>query len=317
MEEHLKIGGVPFGYYFNSSSKTIEMNPKELWIIQKIFELALDGKGPLLIANELNSRMLFGRSKKPWSANTLYKILQPSRLRFYRGFDENGLKGNWTPLLTEEEYTKIIDIRSKYKIKADKEIIHRKEKEIFLLTNIGVFYCGYCKGKIKSSVTGKGENKKRYYYCGTRQTHGSSSCIHSKLIKMDIIDRILLEDLDNRLSTKQIELIHSYRDKVYCLMQDEINKIQSKVHVQNKFLLPEERLESVKRITADIEKVNSILAEMNNMKSPDASKELSRHERIKNNIERVFLYNYNLEIIYHYPINEKLEHLVNIHFDKD
>ncbi|MDP3445423.1 MAG: recombinase family protein, partial [Ignavibacteria bacterium] len=129
-------GAVPFGYNYDKLGRTINTDEVERKIVRMIFELYLDGKGVNLIANELNKAELFGRRTHRWASATISNILSSDRLRFYRGYDQNGIRGNWESLLTEDEYRFISDKREKNKSK--KPSLKKEEKEKYLLTSIGV-----------------------------------------------------------------------------------------------------------------------------------------------------------------------------------
>lgn len=296
-----KGGGIPFGYYYDSKTKMLLVDPKESEILKIIFDLVLKGQGVNLIANFLNERKFFVRRTQRWTSTTISNMLSVNRLRFYRGFDDNGLLGSWSPLLNEEDYRSILTLREKKKIK--KEPLSKLTKEKYLLSGIDLLFCGYCGGRIKSSVTGKGRSKKYYYYCSIRQTSGPSLCSEAKLIPMKIVDEIILGELKQVLSQENLVKIEN---NIILHKSELLSKMKELAGIYTEQLnesLLTNPSEAYLKYKLGLENMEEIWKEYSEISYPIISAELKEQELIKMNINRILLFNGKILLKFKYPIN--------------
>ncbi|MDQ7818419.1 MAG: recombinase family protein [Melioribacteraceae bacterium] len=303
--EDWKGGGIPFGYYYDSKTKSLLVDPEESKILTNIFELILKGQGVNLIANYLNERKFFVRRTKRWTSTTISNMLSSNRLRFYRGFDDNGLLGSWSPLLNEEDYRSILTLREKKKIKKDPTKKSAKEK--YLLSGISLLYCGYCGGRIKSSVTGSGASKKYYYYCSVRQTSGPALCRDAKLIPMKIVDDIVLSELKLILSPQSLNRIEN---NIILYKKDLLHQIKELTNLYTKELnetLLTNPSEAYPNYKLGVKKIQELWEDYLNISSPVNSTGLKEQELILKNVDKIILFNSKLHIKCKYPFEKEIK----------
>ena len=305
-------GAVPFGYNYDKLSRTIHTDEVERKIVRMIFELYLDGKGVNLIANDLNKAELFGRRTHRWASATISNILSSDRLRFYRGYDQNGIRGNWESLLTEDEYRFISDKREKNKSK--KPSLKKEEKEKYLLTSIGVMFCGYCGGRIKSSVSSPGGVKKYYYYCSIRQSSGVFSCSKAKLVPMNTIDELVISKLNELTKFHSLDFI---AQNIKRLKNNILNDIIAQTNLIAKLIkneLHEDPLKTMQIYSNKINMINKSWEDFNAIKFPTPKGELTNQEFILNNIEKIILNNDAISIYFYFPVNSSLNNFIELKF---
>ncbi len=297
-------GGVPYGYEYEPVTRTLKIEVNESRILKEIFRLALEGNGPNLIANELNSKSDYGRHNKKWAANTIANLLSPSRLIFYRGFDSNGLLGDWEGIISENHYREILEKRI-----ANKSVntpLKPSQKEKYLLSGIGKLFCHYCHGPVKASVTGKSPVKMYYYYCTTRQSSGASTCMSAKLIPMGKVDNLVLLDLKSRLTGNSLGSIYFFIEKY---IREEIDNILDISYSANKNLDNNFKYDLNSSLDEYSNRLKEIQEHRDNIKRiyyPKAIENETDQELIINNIDRIILSNNELIINYKYPIANNL-----------
>lgn len=307
--EDWKGGGIPFGYHYDSKTKLLLVDPEESKILKIIFELFLKGQGVNLIANYLNERKFFVRRTRRWTSTTISNMLSANRLRFYRGFDDKGLLGSWSPLLNEEDYRTILTLREKKKIRKDP---HKKSsKEKYLLSGIGLLFCGYCGGRIKSSVTGSGASKKYYYYCSVRQTSGPFLCREAKLIPMKIVDDIVLSELKTILSKDILSQIENNIISYKSDLLHQIKKLSTLYTEQLNEALLTNPMEAYPNYKFGVKNIQEIWEEFVNISSPVNSSGLNEQEFIKMNILKILLFNGKIIIEFKFPLKK----IIDVHQD--
>lgn len=300
--EDWKGGGIPFGYYYDSKTKSLLLEKEESKILKIIFELFLSGNGVNLIANYLNEKKYFARRSRRWTSTTISNMLSSNRLRFYRGFDDKGLLGSWSPLLNEEDYRSILTLRENKKIKKDP--LKKSSKEKYLLTGIGLLYCGYCGGRIKSSVTGSAATKKYYYYCSVRQTSGLALCREARLIPMKIVDDLVLNELKLILNPHNFSRVEN---NIILYKKDLLQKIKDIAGLYTNQLnesLLTNPTEAYPNFQLGIKKIQELWEEYENISSPVNSPGLNEQELIQMNISRILLFNGKIFVKFKFPLKK-------------
>jgi hypothetical protein len=296
-------GSVPYGYIYNSEKNILEPMPNEVQVLQKIFRLAIAGYGGKKIANELNEANIPTRHGAKWSTTTVDGLLTEKRLQFYMGYHiDSGKKGDWFPILLKSVYDRI-------PVKTDKKKKYQA-REKFLLSGHGdLFICGHCNSNVKASVTIKPQKRILYYLCTRKQINGTSQCPDSKLVRQEIIDKIVLTDLKVQLSrvneiNKFITTLREFKhEELKNILGASCNKINK---VINKNVLSIADLYSLR----DVINLQNTIEEYSYFFSDDIFPVLnkrSKNDSIERNIDQIILYNDRVDIRYRFPINEKLE----------
>ena len=92
-------GRTPFGYEYSRDKKSVEIVQNEAEIVQKIFEMAVNGVTLQAIADKLNGEGLHTRAGNPWNKQGIAKILSN---RFYIGkliHQGKEIQGNHTAII--------------------------------------------------------------------------------------------------------------------------------------------------------------------------------------------------------------------------
>ena len=280
-----KGGGIPFGYSYDHGKDVLIVNNHEKEILQKIFSLALSS-GASAIAEYLNSNSLYSRQNKLWSNITVRYLLSPKRLLFYLGqMDE--AKGNWKPLLTQSMYNKLS------KINEEKSTSPLKSpKTEYLLTGIGVLYCGYCGSRVKSSITVSKKGNREYYNCSCRMVSGKSSCPDSRLVRMDTVDPLVISDVASRVHVLA-EVFEQYKVHASALAKKNIEKLSKQLH-------------DLDKAPMIMEQINKEL-ERTKLTFPFSGRIEVVRENLPKLLESVLMYRDKIVLNYRFPFNKKFE----------
>lgn len=296
-------GGIPYGYRFDPETKSLQINSDEAAILNRIFIAAANGEGSKYICNLLNSEKLQTRFGKKWNITLVSGILFPSRLQFYRGLDEDDLRGDWERLLTEQQYKSILKHKPQLVKRLMSDAPVRTPNENYLLSGLGILKCGYCSGTVKVVHVVK-PNKTRFFYylCTSRQTGGESLCKNSKLVNMESIDTIVLTELKVQTSRTAViaKLIEKKKDQYNKLIQERANHLSKTLNDANspKFFAA---------LEADQKIINELKKESDALISPTPLSGRTKQKSVIANIAKITLYVDKIEIEFKYPINDKLE----------
>ncbi len=297
-----KGGGQPYGYQYDSINSKLLISPTEHKVLQNIFYWTVKGLGVSKIAYELNSHSILPRRGKHWTGTTISYILSPDRLKFYAGFDSEGKKADWDPLLTENQFEFLLKQKEERVNKNRK--LDRPERVRYLLSGLGILKCGCCGGSVKASVTKQKEKKVLYYYCTNRQTSGQSSCNESVLHRQEKIDNLVLDDLELKTSSEYFSNISNNLDLFRSNHIHELENIFSKissVFYEKIKIVPNDALKILENGLIYLKSKNEIA---NGMKMPVSFNENSLQETLLENIEEIILFKNYLEIRYKFPIND-------------
>lgn len=278
-----KSGGIPYGYRFNSETKTLEVHPSESATLKKIFALALDGKGVTIIANFLNEHQIPSKQGKEWYNVTVNYILRPDKLMFYLGVYKDGSKGNWKPLLTKDDYKKIISFR---------RVIATGTKSVtyLLTTDFHNSCCAFCGSKLRTT-----RNISHVYYsCSRKLSKGKDSC-EKKITNADKVNNLVVAHI-HRYAKEMPKHFHTYL-KIYetqlkALSESFVPKYKSLVKYLGLLTNIKEKLETPAPI-----KYKPIF---------------TNAELLANYISRITLSNTQIILEYKTPINSSMESIVKI-----
>jgi site-specific DNA recombinase len=122
------------------------LDPERAPIIKTIAERLLAGDPAYTIAADLNRDGITTRSGKPWTgANVVKRVMSPTLagLRVHRGEVIEGLEADWEPILTLDEYHRLVALLSDPKRRLNKEGNHVRH------LGTGIYLCGVCEAPVR------------------------------------------------------------------------------------------------------------------------------------------------------------------------
>jgi len=232
-EQGLFLGSkAPYGYKKDKTNKNkLVIDEEKSLVVKKIFEMSLEGKSNLSIANHLNELNILSPNNSKWSSSSVYNILNNKE---YTGWIISNV---WTSIsyknkkrikrephewvIIENTHEQIIDeeIYKRVNNKKRKNVSHSSKNNLLL---DGIIYCADCGSKMGLSYL-----KERGYYilnCN-RYKKNSRNCM-SHYIKYKYLEDYVLTKVKGNpqdilsiiakiliTSDKKIELI--YNEKWY------------------------------------------------------------------------------------------------------
>jgi len=316
----------PFGYFWDKESQTYTVNKNEKDCLLFIFKLVDKGFKQKEIIKQLNDQpgKYVTRKIKQWSLTTIGFMLRTQRLQFYAGFDEHGKTGTWKPIISPEYSTKLIE-----KIGAEKPKL-RPRKNIFLISNLNIAFCGHCNQTAKASFVKRLKtNTADYYYnCGNKEVHGLSACPESKLVRQHLVNDLLLDNItSHRVNLTKI--------RAYTKTKEETIVIRSNQIIHNLKIDADKTLEAIYSSTSFnpkyVERLKSIITEVDNQlkiktEKFDFSKFkfgrfegmtiLQQREILKNLVRSIHIFRDHIVINYYFAISATGETKVRLNYEK-
>ena len=150
-------GTRPLGYTTDENKKFI-IDPKHAPTVKLVFDLYAQGKTVTEIVNELNSRGLRTLKGKPFTHNSLHRMLKNKKyIGVYSYNNEVCIENAIPPIVDTETFNKVQELL-KYNQKA---AAHKKAKVDYLLTE--KLFCGKC-GTMMVGVCGTSKTGTRHHY---------------------------------------------------------------------------------------------------------------------------------------------------------
>lgn len=150
-------GTRPLGYTTDENKKFI-IDPKHAPTVKLVFDLYAQGKTVTQIVNELNARGLRTLKGKPFTHNSLHRMLKNKKyIGVYSYNNEVCIENAIPPIVDTETFNKVQELL-KYNQKA---AAHKKAKVDYLLTE--KLFCGKC-GTMMVGVCGTSKTGTRHHY---------------------------------------------------------------------------------------------------------------------------------------------------------
>lgn len=255
------IGSIPpYGYkrakISGDKGYTLEIEPEEAEIVQKIFQMYTNYSGTKIIANYLNDNKVPTRHGDLWSyasignilANPIYiglirrgyckqiKSIEDGivkkRIKHLRNPEEYDIyKGLHPPIITEETFDKAqkirLEKRPRITVKDDFEL-----KNAFA----GLIYCGVCGKRIARTTSSRGEARLR---CVNHSHCHNSSCNY------EAVEREVIEALKVWLGGYRVKIQTQDYDDELKICQDKLAELtreqeQLQIQLDNAFDLVEQ-----------------------------------------------------------------------------
>ena len=213
-EQGLFLGSkAPYGYKKDKKNKNkLVIDKTKSKIVKKIFELALQDKSNLSIANYLNELNIPSPSNSKWSVSSIYNILKnkeytgclisnvwtsisyKNKTRVKRNPSEWVIIENTHPKIIDKKIYQLVNDRKKEKFK-------RKSTTHIFLPLKDLIYCSECGSKLGASrIKGR-----KYYILNCNKYKKNSKSCSSHYIRYDYVEDYVLTELkkNNMISNKE------------------------------------------------------------------------------------------------------------------
>lgn len=203
-------GFVMYGY--DIVDKKYVVNEREAPIVVQIFEDYASGKSAKDIIHDLNARGLTNKQGKPFTLNTVYRMLRFERYTGIMRFGDEVFADTIPPIISKELWETVSAI-----VEANKRAPSRsKGYGKYLLS--GKLYCGVCGGQLTGEAgTSKNGSVYHYYKCYEKKKHTRPCTLPS--IKKEIIENAVFSACCSVLNSGFIPRIV---DKAYKLHQESL-----------------------------------------------------------------------------------------------
>ena len=205
------------GYNFDWESREITINPEEAKIVRYIFDRYLEGIGGRVIARELEEQGIPSpRGNTSWADTTVLGIIKNEkykgdvlqgktftvdpiskrRLDNYGEEDQYYIKGNHTPIVTEEEFEKAQEIRLRRSGRRGRDgkasSLRQRYSRMYAFSSL--LECGFCKSVLaRRSWHSQTIYHKVIWQCQVSVRKGKRFCQHSKGISEKAIENAFIE----------------------------------------------------------------------------------------------------------------------------
>lgn len=198
---------VAYGYRYKD--KLMEINQEEAKIVEKVYELYLEGYGYRKICNLLNEANFLFKGKV-FKSNQVRNILVNP---VYTGVIDNHfgiVKGKHKAIITSKTFEKA------NKIRKSKQVVKKDWRRSFLVKKLSCPYCD--KGLSIHCIQDINKASKVYYYsCSSYITNGKSACrgyrLNARKIETEVVRKITNFLLDTTI-LEQIEMNINQKNKV-------------------------------------------------------------------------------------------------------
>ncbi|MCK9209194.1 MAG: recombinase family protein [Ignavibacteriaceae bacterium] len=316
----------PFGYLWDKDSQSFIINKKEKDCLLFIFKLLDKGQTQKEIIRLLNEQpeKYPTRKGKRWSQTTLGFMLTTKRLQFYSGFDEDNKPGTWNAIITPEHAAKLIEQLG------TEEPTSRPRKNVFLVSNLDIAFCGHCDSTAKASFVKRKETKTTdyYYNCSNKEQHGLTACPNSKLVRQHLVNDLILENVTSyRINLAKIKEYTKAKEEAIVIRSNQIiNKLKidsdktlEAIHSSTSF--NPEYVEKLKSITTEVDNQLKIKTEkfdfskfkFGRFENMDIHKQ---REVLKNLIRSVHIFKDHIIINYYFAVTPSGNTQVSLNYEK-
>lgn len=300
------FGTAPYGYSKSNGKTTIVTEEKTT--LDLIFELLLNDNSRSQVVEYLNKNNILSRKGGSWDLNNIKKILDPKRLNFYAG------ENNDFPIISEEFKNRIMGLKNLYPNMSR----NVNKGNIYLLTKNKDMQitCGYCGGSLKTMLS----TTTNYYYCSNKE------CTNRHGHKQKVIDIEVLKELDFIIGN-----IDKYKDLI---------DIQYKVNTDKALQLIAKKQENIIKTAnllnnVNLDEYNTLISQINNIANYGnelitglmtkyvfsiKQNEINIHavsldkqkEVLSALVNKIVLFIDAMEIYFRFPINTDLKSVVTI-----
>ena len=209
---------IPYGYKKGNNGEW-EIDEESSEVVKQIFQMCIEGRGPLQIANALTDAKIpnpsayksshglssrsFGSDPYHWNANTVVHILER---REYTGCTVNfktytnsiwdkkqriNPEGNWA--VFENAHPEIISPEVFEKVQKIRKHRHRRTRTGKSSMFSGLVYCEDCGAKMRYCTTKDFEKRQDHFVCGNYKSNTGNCSIH--FIRAVVLERLVLTNM--------------------------------------------------------------------------------------------------------------------------
>ena len=214
---------VPYGYRKNpEDNKDWIIDEEAAMVVRHIFDLCMEGRGPMQIAKQLKEEMILNptaykrkngiKSPSPepadpysWNINTIVHILERQE---YTGCTVNfktytnsiwDKKQRETPeenrVVFYNTHPAIIDLATFDKVQEIRQQRHRRTKTGKSNMFSGLVFCADCKARMYYCTTSYFEERQDHFVCGNYRSNTGSCSAH--FIRAVVLEQLVLEHIQN------------------------------------------------------------------------------------------------------------------------
>ncbi|HEX3021830.1 MAG TPA: recombinase family protein [Lachnospiraceae bacterium] len=233
----------PYGYRKDSSNSNLLVpDPDAAIVVNRIFQMFLQGYGKMRIAKTLNQEKIpcpteykksnnerYSNSMKLgstnyWTYTTIHRILsnevyignmvQHKQEKLAYNLKQHRSVPRDKYIIVPNTHVAIIDLELFERVQ---KLLRTKYREPDMGTNVtryaGILHCGDCTRALSKTVHRSGLESYIYYKCGTYKQYGKEHCT-SHTIREDKLDHILLrflqEEAKRLLTMEDVEVLKAY-----------------------------------------------------------------------------------------------------------
>jgi len=189
-------GSVPMGY--TVVEKKLVVAPREVKVIQKIFQRYIEIQSPRQIAMELNADGVKTKQGKIWDTSHIYRILNNHTYIGEVKYKDNVCKGEQEAIIDTPVWTRTREIMA-----ANDRIPNRARKLETTAPLKGILRCGHCDCSMMPIYSKKNGKKYFYYHCAKDSKRVESICPVKKLPAGEI-EKTVAEQLKKILATSEM-----------------------------------------------------------------------------------------------------------------
>lgn len=235
----------PFGY--SMVDKKLVINPDEAWIVKKVFDMYLSGKGIRAIVKELNELGLRTRRGFLWSDfPTKYILTNQAYIGNALWNKSKNTDTRSTPrpeeewIIAKKAHEPIIDNESFFRaqeiLKTKKRLGGRSYNTIYLLS--GLIRCGHCGfAMVGNKMSQNGGQVYYKYICSGYHKKGVCSHIHAE---RDVIEKYVLDYIKKLIGSrthakqlqKKVRIDVSSMDKEHNKLKHELSMVKQRFERQ-------------------------------------------------------------------------------------
>lgn len=201
--------GCPIGYRI-TDDKRFEIDEMGAKIVREVYEMYASGKNTSEITKYCNSKGYKTSKNKPFSKNSVGRILTNDKYVGTYRFGELVIENGIPSIIDKELFEKVQAMyKANYKSRA------RGKADIEYLLS-GKIFCGHCgKHMFGMSGTGRSGNKHYYYVCSTRrEKHACDKLNENKdwleeLVVKHTVEHVLTDENIDLIADKAMELIEA------------------------------------------------------------------------------------------------------------
>lgn len=212
-------GIVPLGY--DVHEKQLVINELEAVTVREIFDLYLQRRSALMVAQDLNERGRTTkrhrakngniRTGKPWTKQAVLRVLRNPIYAGYMPCGEDLFEGDHEAIIDREIFNRVRALLDGARPKTR----WRGRNPDYILS--GLLRCAHCGGAFTPASTRKKNREYRYYRCVTKDKQGRKECPSRPLpagaIESFVIERIREATLDGRLVSDVAKRLQARMEK--------------------------------------------------------------------------------------------------------